>query len=162
MGTDFADGKGNITAFLSYRHADAVPGSDRDFSGCQLTATKDANKNVIGTHCGGSSNSNWLNRSPDPLANTVYSVLGHSFVPNGSVLTSPPAAFNSQPYIFMTREDDRYNAAFLAHEKSPNTSNRMPNLFHGRQVQRGYRPAALFKGQQPARSADQQLQRQLQ
>src|SRR6266850_1525888 len=94
MGTDFADGKGNITAFLSYRHADAVPGSDRDFSGCQLTATKDANKNVIGTHCGGSSNSNWFEPESGPFANTVYSVLGHSFVPNGSVLTSPPAAFN--------------------------------------------------------------------
>ncbi|HKD55049.1 MAG TPA: TonB-dependent receptor plug domain-containing protein, partial [Steroidobacteraceae bacterium] len=36
MGTNFADGNGNITAYLSYRHADAVPASDRDFGGCQL------------------------------------------------------------------------------------------------------------------------------
>src|SRR6185312_3995858 len=35
----------------------------------------------------------------------------------GSQATTPPASFNSQPYIYMTREDDRYNAAFLAHQE---------------------------------------------
>jgi len=150
MGTDFADGKGNITAFLSYRHADAVPGSDRDFSGCQLTATKDANKNVIGTHCGGSSNSNWFEPESGPFANTVYSVLGHSFVPNGSVLTSPPAAFNSQPYIFMTREDDRYNAAFLAHEEVAQYFQPYAELyFMDDKSNADIAPAALFKDSNP-------------
>jgi len=35
-GTNFADGDGNVTAFLSYRHADPVASSDRDFGGCEL------------------------------------------------------------------------------------------------------------------------------
>jgi hypothetical protein len=48
-----------------------------------------------------------------PFAGTPYSVLGTSFVPLDSVLTTPPASFNSQPYIYMTREDGRYNSAFL-------------------------------------------------
>src|SRR5712664_2825863 len=43
MGTNFADGKGNVTVFLSYRHADAVASSQRDFGACQLFPTTDAN-----------------------------------------------------------------------------------------------------------------------
>src|ERR1700730_17890511 len=56
MGTNFADGKGNVTAFLSYRHADPVTSSQRDFGACQLFPTSDANGNVNGLSCGGSSN----------------------------------------------------------------------------------------------------------
>ena len=36
-GTNFADGKGNITAYFSYRHADPVSSSDRDFGACQIS-----------------------------------------------------------------------------------------------------------------------------
>jgi iron complex outermembrane recepter protein len=115
MGTNFADGQGNITGFLSYRHADPVPNSDRDFGGCQLTPVQDANNNVTGTSCSGSSNSNFFSPETGPFAHTAYSVYGSNFVPNGSVLTSPPAFFNAEPQIYMTREDDRYNAAFLGH-----------------------------------------------
>ncbi len=116
MGTNFADNKGNITAYLSYRHADPVASSQRDFGGCQLNPVTDAANNVTGVACGGSSNSNWFEPLTGPSASTIYSVNGTGFVPIGSVATIPPASFNSQPYIYMTREDDRYNAAFLAHE----------------------------------------------
>ncbi len=117
MGTNFADNKGNITAYLSYRHADPVLSSQRDFGGCQLNPVTDAANNVTGVACGGSSNSNWFQPLTGPNANSVYSVHGSGFIPQGSgVATTPPASFNSQPYIYMTREDDRYNAAVLAHE----------------------------------------------
>jgi iron complex outermembrane receptor protein len=117
MGTNFADGKGNITAFLSYRHQDPLPSSDRDFSNCALDPTF-ASKGgpVNGVACGGSANSNFFAPQTGPNALTAYSVNGTSFVPNGSVATTPPALFNSQPYIYLSREDDRYNAAFLAHD----------------------------------------------
>ncbi len=124
MGTNFADGKGNITTFLSYHHQDPVPSSDRDFGGCELGPfNTDASGNVLGPVCGGSSNSNYFSPTTGPNVTgpnapfAVYSVSGHSFVPNGTPGTTPPAAFNSQPYIYMTRDDDRYNAAFLAHEE---------------------------------------------
>src|SRR6266478_3172251 len=116
MGTNFDEGKGNITGFLSYRHADPVASSQRDFGGCQLNPTTDAAGNINGTTCGGSSNSNFFHPEFGPNSGNIYSVYGSSFVPRGSVLTTPPASFNSQPYIYMTRQDDRYNAAFLAHE----------------------------------------------
>ena len=38
MGTNFADGKGNITAYLSYRHADPVESSQRDYGACQIVS----------------------------------------------------------------------------------------------------------------------------
>ncbi|HEY2464470.1 MAG TPA: TonB-dependent receptor [Steroidobacteraceae bacterium] len=117
MGTNFADGKGNITAFLSYRHQDPVASSDRDFGSCQLNPTLSATTgHVNGVACGGSANSNFFSPESGPNQGTAYSVFGTNFVPNGSVLTNPPASFNSQPFIYLSREDDRYNAAFLAHD----------------------------------------------
>ena len=87
MGTNFADGNGNVTAYLSYRHADPVVSSQRDYGACQIFPVTAANHNVTGLACGGSSNSNWFNPASGPNAGTVYSVFGNSFVPRGSVAT---------------------------------------------------------------------------
>jgi iron complex outermembrane receptor protein len=150
MGTNFADGKGNITAYLSYRHADPVASSQRDFGGCQLFPTNDAAGNVTGTSCGGSSNSNWFQPLTGPNAQTTYSVHGSSFVPIGSVLTTPPAAFNSQQYIYMTREDDRYNAAFMAHEDVTDYFQPYAEFFYmDDKTHQQIAPAALFKDSNP-------------
>ncbi|MBS0367013.1 MAG: TonB-dependent receptor [Proteobacteria bacterium] len=116
MGTNFADNKGNITAYMSYRQADPVRSSERDFGACQINPILDAGGNAVGLHCHGSINSNWFEPITGPNAGTTYSVSGNGFIPFGSAPTTPPAVFNSQPYIFMTRQDERYNAAVLAHE----------------------------------------------
>ena len=94
MGTNFADGKGNITAYLSYRHADPVESSQRDYGACQTFPTGDAAGNINGITCGGSSNSNWFQPASGPNVGNVYSVYGHGFVPQGSVATTPPAVYN--------------------------------------------------------------------
>ena len=120
MGTNFADGDGNVTGYLSWRHADAVPSSDYDFGGCELyptTATTSHGNTVVGSHCDGSANSNLFEPQTGPQAGNDFSVLGNRFVPFPTAGTNPPAAFNSQPYIFMSRDDDRANAAVLAHMK---------------------------------------------
>jgi iron complex outermembrane recepter protein len=120
MGTNFADGEGNVTGYLSWRHADAVPSSDYDFGGCELYPTYAATSHgntVVGSHCDGSTNSNLFEPQTGPQAGNDFSVLGNKFVPFPTAGTNPPAAYNSQPYIFMTREDDRANAAVLAHMK---------------------------------------------
>ncbi|MEA3139819.1 MAG: iron complex outerrane recepter protein [Gammaproteobacteria bacterium] len=150
MGTNFADGKGNITAFLSYRHADPVASSNRDFGSCQLNPVFDSAGNVTGTTCGGSSQSNWFRPTSGPNNGNVYSVLGSGFVPLGSVLTTPPASFNSQPYIFMTREDDRYNAAILAHSAINDYVQPYAEFyFMDDRTHQQIAPAALFKGSNP-------------
>lgn len=116
FGTNFAENKGNITAFLSYLHMDPVSSADRDFAQCQLVETTDAVGNVTGSACSGSSNSNRFTPLSGPNANTRYGVLGNNFVPwSPTDGTTPPPLFNSQPFIYMQREDDRYQAGFLAH-----------------------------------------------
>ena len=150
MGTNFADGKGNVTAFLSYRHADPVASSQRDFGACQLDPVQDADKNVTGLACGGSSNSNWFEPASGPNNGSVYSVSGTSFVPNGSVATTPPASYNSQPFIYMTREDDRYNAAFVAHEEINDWFQPYTEFFFmDDKTHQQVAPAALFKDSNP-------------
>jgi iron complex outermembrane recepter protein len=118
MGTNFADGEGNVTAYLSWRHADPVASSQRDYGGCELYPTLGTgalSTTVVGSHCDGSANSNLWSPNTGPQAGNAFSVLGNQFVPYGTAGTTPPTAFNSQPYIFMTREDDRANAAVLGH-----------------------------------------------
>jgi outer membrane receptor protein involved in Fe transport len=122
-GTNFADNKGNITVYLSYRHLEAVPSSHRDFGQCQLTEDFDDVGNVVGSHCFGSTNANRftpLNRPGfliGPNVNKRFGVVGDQFVPwTGSFTTNPPEVYNSQPFIYMQRNSDRYMGGFLAHE----------------------------------------------
>ena len=116
-GTNFADGKGNFTGFFSYYHFDPVASSERDYGQCQLTEVTDALGNVIGSRCFGSSNANRFTPLAGPNANTRYAVVGNQFVPwTASLTTNPPEIFNSQPFIYMQRDDDRYLAGFNAHD----------------------------------------------
>jgi iron complex outermembrane receptor protein len=149
-GTNFADGKGNVTAYLSYRHADPVASSRRDFGACQLFPTFDNNGNVNGITCDGSSNSNWFQPTTGAYAGNIYSVSGTSFVPRGSVATTPPATYNSQPYIYMTRQDDRYNAAFMAHQAINDYFQPYAEFFFmDDKTHQQVAPAALFKDSNP-------------
>ena len=150
MGTNFAEGNGNITAYLSYRHADPVVSDERDYGACQIDPLMAANHTVTGLACSGSSNSNWFNPASGPNAGTIYSVFGSSFVPRGSVATTPPADYNSQQYIYLTREDDRYNAAFLAHDDINDHFKPYAELFvMDDQTHQQTAPAALFKDANP-------------
>jgi iron complex outermembrane receptor protein len=110
-GTGLADGRGNVTAYFGYMKTDPVKSSDRDFGGCQLNPNDDLTSAV----CAGSINSNYWQPQTGPNAFAEYGVLGNSFIPHGSAETNPPAFFNSQPYIYMQRGDERYTAGFMAH-----------------------------------------------
>jgi iron complex outermembrane recepter protein len=149
MGTNFADGKGNVTAFMSYRHQDPLPSSDRDFGSCQLNASPGKGP-ITGVVCGGSQNSNFFQPESGPNAGTPYSVFGTGFVPFGSVATTPPASFNSQPYIYESREDDRANAAFIAHMDVTDYFQPYAEFyFMNDKTHQVVAPAALFIGQNP-------------
>jgi iron complex outermembrane receptor protein len=146
MGTNFADGAGNVTAYLSYRHAEPVYSSARDYGSCELLPNFNGNGTINSVSCAGSSNSNWFKPATGPNVGTTYSVYGNSFVPFGSVATTPPAAFNSEPYIDLSRQDDRYNAAFMAHDKiSEAFQPYMQFFFMDDKTHQVVAPAALFK-----------------
>jgi iron complex outermembrane recepter protein len=107
MGTSLADGKGNLTGYLTYLKAEPIASSERDFGGCQLVLNK-ARDTVV---CNGSPNSNLFGA---PNGNQ-YSVVGSQFLPWPQTGSVPPAFFNSQRYIYMSRGDQRYNGGFFAH-----------------------------------------------
>jgi len=150
-GANFADGKGNVTGYFSFFHTDPVSGAQRDWSSCQATEIFDPNTGAVtGQTCGGSSNSNFFRPFAGPNANTVYSVSGTSFVPRGTVETTPPSSFNSQPYIYMTREDTRYTAGFMAHEDVKDYFQPYEAFyFTDDKTHQAIAPAALFRNSDP-------------
>jgi iron complex outermembrane recepter protein len=153
IGTNFADGEGNVTGYISYRHADAVPSSDYDFGGCELYptyATTSHGNTVVGSHCDGSANSNLFSPGTGPQAGNAFSVLGNNFVSFPSAGTNPPAAFNSQPYIFMTRENDRYNGALLGHLRVTDYFQPYAEFYYmDDRTDQAVAPAAAFFGANP-------------
>jgi outer membrane receptor protein involved in Fe transport len=107
-GTKVADGKGNITAWLEYRSAQPVSFAARDYTSCELISGIDIGGGAPNT-CIGSGNSNHFG-----VNGTTYSVIGNQLLPPqpGSF---PPETFNSNPYIDLSRQDQRYLAGFMAH-----------------------------------------------
>jgi outer membrane receptor protein involved in Fe transport len=148
MGTNFADDRGNITAWFEYYHQNPVASGDRDFGQCQLAANSNNPAGIIDSAvCSGSSNSNFfrvVGTTP------IYSVSGNSFVPLGSVPTTPPASFNSQPYIYMQRQDRRYLAGFNAHWDMYDWIKPYAQFtFMDDQTHQQIAPSALFRGSNP-------------
>ena len=118
MGTNFADGNGNVTGYFVYHDQAAVPGSARDYSDCELASNGLIVTPVTnGVECLGSSNSNRFTPSvPSPGAGTRYTVVGNQFLLWPQPGSSPPASFNFNNYEYLQREDKRYNGGFLAHD----------------------------------------------
>jgi iron complex outermembrane receptor protein len=119
MGTNFADNNGNVTGYFVYHDQQAVPGSARDFSDCQLASNGDnATTTFTGVECAGSSNSNrFTPKTPGvPGFGIRYNVVGTSFLPNPQPGASPPPEFNYNAYEYLQRQDQRYQAGFLAHD----------------------------------------------
>jgi iron complex outermembrane recepter protein len=111
MGTNIADGKGNITAYLEYRHALPVFNKNRDFAACEIQVNSDSAGNPTPNHCIGSPNSNIF----IPSDGNPYSVVGNQLLPYPQAGSSPPPEFNSNAYLSLSREDERYNAGFMSH-----------------------------------------------
>jgi len=150
MGANFADGKGNVTAYLSYRRADPIQSNQRDYGACQLDPIQDVHNNVIGIACGGSTNSNLFAPLTGPDAGLAFSVSGHSFVPWGTVASTPPATYNGQGNISLTRKDDRYNAAIMAHEEITGFFQPYAEFFFmDDRTHQQAAPAALFQNANP-------------
>ena len=113
MGGNFADGKGNATAYVGYRKTGAVLEADRDFSRCTLSGLK----------CSGSSTSQHGRyfaagfipgtSTPNffaPPFITVDPATG-TFVP----FQSPQDAYNYGALNYYMRPDERWNAGAFAH-----------------------------------------------
>ncbi len=113
LGTNMADGAGNITAYATWHHQDPITNGERDYANCQLVSGGGTDRYGFG--CIGTSNSNYFQAKNGPNSGTVYSVVGTSLLPFPQVGSNPPFEFNPNPYEYMQREDDRWNSGFNAH-----------------------------------------------
>ena len=112
MGTNTADNKGNVTAYLSYRHIEPVLESKRDFSACSLTTDF-----TTGLFCAGSSNYARL-FSFDQIFNGAPGATQQFFIGNPTwtpYAGGPAETFNYGPLNYLQRPDDRYTGGFFGH-----------------------------------------------
>src|SRR5579871_74541 len=153
MGTNFAGGNGNVTGFFVYHDQAAVPGSQRDYSGCELVSNGlIATPVTNGVECLGSSNSNFFSpTAPAPgFATAPFTVAGHSLLPWPQAGSSPPAIFNFNDYEYLQREDKRYNAGFIAHDEiSDNLKPYAEFMFMDDRTAAQVAPSGLFQGGNP-------------
>ena len=111
MGTNTANGKGNVTAFIGYQNTEAVLAGARDFSGCSFNTNGPSTAHV----CGGSSTFNKF-LSLD-TKNTFFEEgtgapgSGH-FVP---FVGGTSQLFNFGATNYLQRPDTRYTGGFFAH-----------------------------------------------
>jgi iron complex outermembrane receptor protein len=152
-GTNSADGRGNFTVYLGYQTQDGVRSDQRDYGSGQLFTDTDAKGVPTGdVFMSGSSNSNRFQPKSGPLGTTptaIYSVLGNQFVPYGSD-TTPPAVFNSQKDIYMTRQYNRYNAGLIGHyDLNEHVQPYMEFGFMNDKTHQQIAPSALFRQSNP-------------
>lgn len=110
-GHNFADRRGNVSAYFGYRNAQPVGAIDRDFAACGIGTVSGASP--FDTHvCTGSGTNAYgrfrtggtgggLAANPDGTA---------TFVPYTGAL-----AYNSAKENYLQRQDERYTAGLLAH-----------------------------------------------
>lgn len=153
-GVNSGDGRGNITLFLGYQTQDGVRSDFRDFGAGQLFTDTDDNGVPTGTvSMGGSSNSNFFQpksgpNGEDPTA--VFSVFGDQFVPFGTPGTTPPAFFNAQKDIYMSRQFKRANAGLIGHyDLNDSVRPYVEFNFMNDKTHQEIAPSALFRQSNP-------------
>ena len=135
MGANSPDGKGNVTAYVGYRHINAVVQAARTFSACSVGANY--SNDFKNFNCGGSSvnpggriiplstkldtNGNpVLDENGNPL-NPYFGGqnnggLGEEYTPGGLVdYSTPKYGFNFAPFNYLQRPDERYTGGFFGH-----------------------------------------------
>ncbi|MDE2183069.1 MAG: TonB-dependent receptor [Alphaproteobacteria bacterium] len=108
MGVSSANGKGNITAYFSYRHNDPILEKNYDYSECAL-----GNPSGSNWTCGGSSTSaTGLFSDFTTFAYTLDTTGSGNTFRNFNGATDK---FNYAPYNYFQRNDERYSAGVFGH-----------------------------------------------
>ena len=119
VGRNFDDGNGNFTGWFVYHQQQPVTAATRDFSDCQLISNGlVASPTFSGVECLGSSNSNrFTPKGIAPGSGVEYTVVGNQFLPWPQAGSTPPAIFDFNNYEYLQRQDKRFQAGFMAHER---------------------------------------------
>lgn len=154
FGTNFADGRGNVTAYFGYRHVRPILQANRDVSACAL----DPNGALSTFVCGGSSNNEFglFNPLTGPsegrrLNNTRDGA--KTWVPYDSTFR-----YNYAPLNYFQRSDRRYTAgAFAKYEITPAAEAYGSFMFMDDHTFSQIAPSALFQGTRYSINCDNPL-----
>jgi outer membrane receptor protein involved in Fe transport len=126
FGTSFADNRGSILAYATYRKQDAVLEASRDYSFCALSARTNKQGGLnSGTpprsfNCGGSATSAF---------GTFFTNVG-TFHVSGNQFAPGSVPFNFAPYNYFQRPDERYTlGTFAEYEISPGAKPYLEAMF---------------------------------
>jgi len=110
-GKNFADGRGNITAYAGYRHYNPVRQSTRDVSSCALNQADDAGTALF---CGGSSNTPYGTFVPLEGAYQGQTLTNNKDGTQTFVPYDNSYAYNYAPDNYFQRSDERITAGAFA------------------------------------------------
>ncbi len=115
MGTNTANGKGNVTAYLAFNNTEPVFAGARDFGACTLGTAG------AGHACAGSSNfKRFISLDNASAASQPYDFFENGTGAQGSGSFVPYTGANNQHFNFgalnyLQRPDTRYSGGFFAH-----------------------------------------------
>ena len=113
LGVNSPDGKGNATAYASYRSVEKVLEAARDYSFCALAESR-----TTGFNCGGSGTTAQTHIFSNDLAgaNQPYNFIVDKGGPGNTVRTALATdVFNFAPLNYYQRPDEQYSAGVFAH-----------------------------------------------
>lgn len=111
LGVNTPDGRGNATAYVTYRSVNPVYQANRDYSACALGTR---NSGTEFTCAGSSTNAtaNFLNLGPTNVGTGFwFRTNGSEFIPRNFTTDT----FNYNPFNFYQRPDERYTFGTMAH-----------------------------------------------
>lgn len=153
-GTDFVDGKGNITFYAGYRRTEPVLQSERDYSACAISA----NSTLDGYACGGSGNNPWGRFS---VLSGTMSGGSYNNVKDGSKewdTYGDEYLYNYNPLNYIQRVDRRYTAGMMTHYAVTDTDEVYGSfMFMDDQSFSQIAPSALWFGDDYAINCDNPL-----
>jgi outer membrane receptor protein involved in Fe transport len=160
-GTNFADDRGNVTAYFGYRHVNPVVQANRDVSACALNLSGDyPNDSFV---CGGSSNNQYGLFTPltGPSAGLTFDNTKDgvkTWVPYDSSFL-----YNYAPTNYFQRSDVRYTAgAFVKYQIVPQAQFYGSFMFMDDHTFSQAAPSALFQGNTYTINCDNPLMSQQQ
>ncbi len=107
-GGNIDEGRGNVTAYVTYRKVNPILQADYDYSACALGATGTGGSDFS---CSGSATNapaNFTNAGRIPGLPTSFRATNGTFVPGSQT-------YNFAPYNYYQRPDERYALGAMAH-----------------------------------------------
>lgn len=143
MGTNFADGRGNVTAYFGYRQTKPILQSNRDVSACALDPTGDNDAFA----CGGSSNNEFGLFQPLTGPSAGLRLNNSKDGQKTWVPYTSDFRYNYAPLNYFQRSDERYTAGAFAHyELTPAAELYGSFMFMDDRSYSQVAPSALFQG----------------